>query len=80
LEVAVEFTIIGSLLQITVKREKEHEAASFGLIASFSQKRSFSGIKTTALALRDAARCLQTASQHIHGIRINSVPIFFMAI
>jgi hypothetical protein len=36
LEVAVEFTIIGSLLQITVKREKEHEAASFGLIASFS--------------------------------------------
>jgi hypothetical protein len=40
LEVAVEFTIIGSLLQITVKREKEHEAASFGLIASFSQKRT----------------------------------------
>ncbi|MFP6890749.1 MAG: hypothetical protein VCF07_13545, partial [Nitrospinota bacterium] len=38
LEVAVEFTIIGSLLQITVKREKEHEAASFGLIASFSQE------------------------------------------
>jgi hypothetical protein len=41
LEVAVEFTIIGSLLQITVKREKEHEAASFGLIASFSHKRTF---------------------------------------
>jgi hypothetical protein len=38
LEVAVEFTIIGSLLQITVKREKEHEAASFSLIASFSQE------------------------------------------
>jgi hypothetical protein len=38
LEVAVEFTIIGSLLQITVKREKEHEAASFGLIASFGCK------------------------------------------
>jgi len=45
-----------------------------------SQKRSFSEIKITTLALRDAARCLQLASQHIHGIRINSVPIFFMAI
>jgi hypothetical protein len=37
-------------------------------------------INITTLALRDAARCLQLASQHIHGIRINSVPIFFMAI
>jgi hypothetical protein len=38
LEVAAEFTIIGSLLQITVKREKEHEAASFSLIASIGSK------------------------------------------
>jgi hypothetical protein len=44
LEVAVEFTIIGSLLQITVKREKEHEAASFGLIASFDPFRTLADI------------------------------------
>ena len=35
LEVAAEFTAVVPLLQITVKREKEHEAASFCLIASF---------------------------------------------
>jgi hypothetical protein len=35
LEVVAEIIVIVPLLQITVEREKEHEAASFCLIASF---------------------------------------------